>query len=204
MISLSSPVKIRAHDWPAGVKLAGLCVATLGLFFVENLMMQLAIFAGVLVVYTLPGAAFFRAGLRQLRVLWPFILIVSIWHVWTGEITAGGIIILRLLSAVGLANLVTMTTRLSDMIDVVRVLTQPLTRLGLNTAALEIAIALVIRLTPVLAQKGGHLSQAWRARSARSPSWRILFPFTVLALDDADHVADALRARGGFTPIKET
>ncbi len=33
MISLTSPVRTRAHDWPAGAKLAGLCLATLGLFF---------------------------------------------------------------------------------------------------------------------------------------------------------------------------
>ena len=112
-------------------------------------------------------------------------------------------ILLRLLSALALANLVTMTTRLSDMIDVVRLLTRPLAKLGLNPAALDMAIALVIRLTPVLAQKGRNLTQAWRARSPRKPSWRILLPFTVLALDDADHVAEALRARGGFTPLKD-
>lgn len=203
MISLSSPVKTRAHGWPAGVKLAALCLASVGLFFVDSLLVQGLIFTAVVVVYALPGGAFFKAGMRQLRVLWPFVLVVAVWHFWTGDMALGLVIVLRLLSAVGLANLVTMTTLLSDMIDVVRVLTRPLTRLGLNTAALEMSMALVIRLTPVLAQKGGYLSQAWRARSSRRPSWRILLPFTVLALDDADHVADALRARGGFNPLKE-
>ena len=203
MISLSSPVKTRAHNWPAGMKLAGLCAATIVLFFIENLALHAAILVAVAGVYLSAGALFFKAGLRQLRVLWPFVVIVAIWHIWTGETQQGAVILLRLLSALALANLVTMTTRLSDMIDVVRLLTRPLAKLGLNPAALDMAIALVIRLTPVLAQKGSNLTQAWRARSPRKPSWRILLPFTVLALDDADHVAQALRARGGFTPLKD-
>ena len=203
MISLSSPVKTRAHNWPAGMKLAGLCAATIVLFFIENLALHAAILVAVAGVYLSAGALFFKAGLRQLRVLWPFVVIVAIWHIWTGETQQGAVILLRLLSALALANLVTMTTRLSDMIDVVRLLTRPLAKLGLNPAALDMAIALVIRLTPVLAQKGRNLTQAWRARSARRPNWLILLPFTVLALDDADHVAEALRARGGFTPLKD-
>ena len=43
-------------------------------------------------------------------------------------------------SAVALANLVTMTTRLSDMIAVVHRLTAPLRVLGLPSRALELAI----------------------------------------------------------------
>ena len=203
MISLSSPVKTRAHNWPAGMKRAGLCAATIVLFFIENLAVHAGILVAVTGVYLSAGALFFKAGLRQLRVLWPFVVIVAIWHIWTGETQQGAVILLRLLSALALANLVTMTTRLSDMIDVVRLLTRPLAKLGLNPAALDMAIALVIRLTPVLAQKGRNLTQAWRARSARRPNWLILLPFTVLALDDADHVAEALRARGGFTPLKD-
>ncbi len=201
MISLTSPVKTKAHDWPAGLKLASLCAATMVLFFVEQATILAAIFAVVLIIYALPGRRFFKSGMKQLKLLWPFILMVAIWHIWTKEIELGASVILRLLSAVALANLVTMTTRLSDMIDVVRSLTRPLVRLGLKPNILELAIALVIRLTPVLVQKGTLLSEAWRARSQRKAGWRIILPFTVLALDDADQVAEALRARGGFDTI---
>lgn len=203
MISLTSPVKTKAHDWPASFKLGGLCAATVILFFIENLVLQAAALCLVLLAYALPGSAFLSAGIRQLKLLWPFVAIVAIWHVWMNEVSLGATIILRLVSTVALANLVTMTTRLSDMIDVVRVLTGPLRRFGLKSRILELAIALVIRLTPVLVNKGTQLTWAWRARSRRSPGWRIILPFTVLALDDADQVAEALRARGGFEPLKE-
>ncbi|KAG1649042.1 Energy-coupling factor transporter transmembrane protein BioN [Nymphon striatum] len=105
--------------------------------------------------------------------------------------------------SLGMANLVTMTTRLSDMIEVVKWIASPLRRIGLNSRILELAIALVIRLTPVLVERGNQLTQAWKARSNRAPGWRIILPFTVLAIDDADRVAEALRARGGFNNIKE-
>jgi len=198
MISLTSPVETRAHRWSAGLKLSLLCVTTLGLFFTDNLIFHSLFLAGVIALYALPGKAFFKCGFQHLKILWPFIAIVAVWHLWTGEAEQGATIIVRMISAVGLANLVTMTTRLSDMIDVVHFVTRPLQRVGLNTRALELAIALVIRMTPVLVAKGTSLSWAWRARSNRRSGWRIILPFTVLALDDADHVAEALKARGGI------
>ncbi|QIE45868.1 energy-coupling factor transporter transmembrane protein EcfT [Pseudohalocynthiibacter aestuariivivens] len=197
MISLTSPVETRAHGWPAGAKLAALCAATMVLFAADGLVFHIAACATVLALYAAPGAVFLRAGLRRLRVLWPFLVIIALWHLITQSPVQGAVIALRLLTAVGLANLVTMTTRLSDMIAVVRWLATPLRRLGLNTAALEISIALVIRFTPALAAKGAQLAQSWRARSQRRLGWRIILPFALLAIDDADHVAEALRARGG-------
>lgn len=198
MISLTSPVRTRAHSWPAAVKLAGLAIATFVLFLIHNPWV-LAVALGVtLGLYALPGTQFFRAGIDRLRVLWPFLAILAIWHIATATYAEGVEIVLRLLTTFGLANLVTMTTALSDMIAVLRWLATPLRMFGLNTRALELAIAMVIRILPTLIQNGQHLSNAWRARSHRRPGWRVVVPFTLLALDDADHLADALRARGGF------
>ncbi|GAL15459.1 transmembrane component bioN of energizing module of biotin ECF transporter [Vibrio astriarenae] len=135
--------------------------------------------------------------------IWPFVVLLLLWHGWGGELEQGVIIALRLVSAVALANLVTMTTRLSDMLEVVHFLTKPLRKVGLNTRALELAMALVIRMTPTLVVKGRLLAQAWRARSNGKFSWRVILPFTLTTLDDADHVAEALRARGGLTQLEE-
>lgn len=200
MISLTSPIKTRAHGWPAGAKLGALCLATIVLFQIQMLLFHVVVFAGMIGLYLAPGHAFARAGWRAVKVIWMFVAIIAIWHIVTRTPYEGAVIVLRMVTAVGLANLVTMTTQLSEFIAVIRWVTRPLTRIGLKTEALEIAIALVIRFTPVLVEKGQGLAQAWRARSARRPGWRIVFPFTILALDDADHIADALRARGGIAP----
>ncbi|NNK17107.1 MAG: energy-coupling factor transporter transmembrane protein EcfT [Sulfitobacter sp.] len=198
MISLTSPVRTAAHGWPAGIKLATLCAATLVLFAVEGGAWHIGFLTATAVLYALPGRIFFSAGVKRLLVLWPFVALILIWHLITDDAAAGATIALRMITAVALANLVTMTTRLSDMITVVRWLTKPLRRLGVRTHSIELAMALVIRFTPVLASKGQALAMAWRARSRRRPGWRIVLPFAVTAIDDAEHVAEALRARGGL------
>jgi biotin transport system permease protein len=198
MISLTSPVETAAHRWPAGVKLGALCVATVVLFAVKPLAAHVVFCALMLGLYALPGRVFLRAGLSRLWMLWPFVALIVLWHVVLGEADVGIAIALRMITAVGLANLVTMTTRLSDLMGVVRWLCAPLRRFGVSTTMIEVAVALVIRFTPVLADKGQLLHQAWRARAARRVGWRIVLPFAVLAIDDAEHVAEALRARGGL------
>ena len=200
MISLTSDATTWMHRLPAGAKLAGLCAATALLFAQDTVAFHVAALAAVLALYLSGGPRFARAGLRPLRVLWPFVVLVGLWHLVTGDAPAGAVIVLRLVTAVALANLVTMTTGLGQMIAVIRWLTTPLRRLGVKTRAAELGIALVVRFTPALSEKGARLVEAWRARSPRRAGWRIVMPFTVLALDDAEHVADALRARGGMNP----
>lgn len=201
MISLTSLVETRADGWPAGIKLAALCVSTVLLFLSDDLWVQGGAFIAVMAGYlALGGMDFLRAGLRSLKILTMFLVIIAVWHAVTGTWVDGAVVALRLLAAVSLANLVTMTTRLTDMTDVVAKLTKPLAIIGLNPRLLELAIALVIRFTPVLIEKGTALNMAWRARSHRRPGWRVILPFVVLAIDESDHVAEALRARGGVIP----
>ncbi|MDG1354026.1 MAG: energy-coupling factor transporter transmembrane component T [Sulfitobacter sp.] len=198
MISLTSPVRTRAHGWPAGAKLLGLCVASVVLFAAPYLAFQIAAALAVWVAYALPGWLFFWYGVRRIWPLWPFVVLLLIWHLFTAGVGEGAVIALRMVTAVALANLVTMTTSLEAMMAVINRRLRPFARLGVNLRAIELAAAMVIRFTPVLAGKGTALSLAWRARSSRRAGWRVIVPFMVLALDDADHVAEALRARGGI------
>lgn len=198
MISLTSPIETWAHRWPAGVKLAGLCLATSFLFTQDGLWLHIGALTGTIAVYGLAGRVFLKGGLQRLIGLWPFLAIVLLWSMVVGDFLDGAVVCLRLLSAVALANLVTMTTKLSSMIEVVKWISTPFRRLGLNTRALELGIALVIRFTPTLTEKGRMLNQSWRARSAKRPKWNIVMPLAVLAIDDAERVAEAIKARGGL------
>jgi biotin transport system permease protein len=125
------------------------------------------------------------------------VLIVALWHLWTGNPVGGLVVILRMLAAVALANFVTMTTRLSDMVTIFQRLARPLQVFGLPPRRLALAFALVIRFLPVMLDRMEQIGASWRARSPRRPGWRVLVPATLAALDDADRVAEALRARGG-------
>lgn len=203
MLSLTSERPTVFHQWPAGPKLLAVCVVTAVLFIAEQIWLTTLVCAGVLGLYALPGRWFLHDGLARLWVLWPFMVILALWHGISGTPIEGIGIALRLLAVLALANLVTLTSRLEDMADVVIRLAQPLRLLGVHPDRLGLALALVIRFTPILAERGDQLTQAWRARSARRPSWILLAPFSVAALDDATHVAEALRARGGLAGQKE-
>ena len=185
------------HGMRAGVKLAALCLFTVLLF---GLRTPWAVGLAALVpagLIAAGGPVFARHAVRLLRPLWPFLLVLGVWHWWTDDAVQGLTIALRLVTAVAAANLVTMTTRLSDMLAVVEALLQPLARLGLPPRRAALVFALVIRFIPVLSDRLTQIAEAFTARSRRPARWRMLVPATLAALDDADHVAEALRARGG-------
>lgn len=196
MLTLTSPVETVFHKVAAGPKLAALCAATVVLFWLDALLPLTLALGAALALTALGGRVFLRHALRMLRPLIPFVAVVALWHLVTDDLARGGVILLRMGTAVMLANLVTMTTRLSDMIDVLTCAARPL-RPVLNPATLALAIALTIRFIPTLSDRVGQIGLAWRARSPRRPGWRILTPATLAALDDAEQVAEALRARGG-------
>ena len=197
MLTLTSPVETWAHRIAAPWKLAALCLATLLLFRLTT-PAPLGLATAATAALTLSfGSTFAIAALKLLRPHWPFVLIVALWHGWTGQPAQGIAVILRLLTAVTLANLVTMTTRLSDMIATFTTLASPLKRIGLPPRAVALAVALTIRFIPVMSLKLNDIRESWHARSPRRPGWRVFPPAILAAIDDADHVAEALRARGG-------
>jgi biotin transport system permease protein len=196
MLTLTSPVETPLHRVAAGVKLGLLAVFTATLFALQTppTLGLAALIVGAL--YAAGGIRFIRHGVRMLRPVWPFVVIVAVWHAVTGDIAGGALVVARMVTAIAAANLVTMTTRLSDMISLIERLSAPLSPV-LPPRRLALAIALVIRFIPVLSDRVTLISEAYRARSPRRPRWRILAPAALAALDDADHVAEALRARGG-------
>jgi biotin transport system permease protein len=197
MLTLTSPVEIWAHRLRAGWKLAAMTLATTSLFALQSPVPLAVAAALTAALYLTGGKAFAVSGARLLRPLWPFVLIVGLWHLWTADLTGGSVVILRMLTAVALANFVTMTTRLSDIVVVFQWLAQPLSRIGLSPRRLALALALTVRFIPVMLERLTQIGESWRARSPRRPHWRVLVPATLAALDDADRVAEALRARGG-------
>lgn len=196
MLTLTSPFKSPLHRVLAGPKLAALALFTALLFWAQSPFALGAAALCVAALYATGGARFARHGLAMLRPVWPFVLIVVLWHAAMGDLAPGLSIAARMITAIAAANLVTMTTRLTEMIAVIERLAKPLSPV-LPPRRLALAIALVIRFIPVLSDRVTQIAQAWRARSPGPARWRIIAPAALAALDDAEHVAEALRARGG-------
>jgi biotin transport system permease protein len=200
MLTLTSLRETPLHRLPAGWKLAALAAASLWLFTLHSGAALGVTICATGAVYLWLGRDIAARGIALLRPLWPFLAVLGLWHLWIGDMAAGVFLAGRMLCAVALANLVTMTTQLEALIAVLTRLLAPTARIGLQPQVLALSVALVIRFTPVLMDKTAQLMQAWRARGGGRANWRIVLPIALIALDDADHVADALRARGGIAP----
>ncbi len=197
MLTLTSPVEIWAHRLPAAAKLLALCGATVVLFALKSPLHLGAAALGMAAVTVSGGRPFARHALHMLRPLLAFVVVIALWHLWLRD-PAGLPIILRMITAVAAANFVTMTTRLTDMIAALERVLWPIAGL-IPPRSLALAIALTIRFIPVMLSRAAQIRESWRARSPRRAGWRILPPITMAALDDADRLAEALRARGGIS-----
>ncbi len=197
MIALTSEIPTWAHRVPAGVKFAALFGATLGVLSTTALPAQIAALSAVAGLYLSCGPAFARAGLRSLRGIVLVGLLIGLWHTLAGAPDIAALVVLRMFTAVAMAGFVTMTTRLDEITALLdRVLAALRVPQALR-ASVVLAIALTIRFIPVLIAKGQSLTESWRARSPRRMSPRLVLPMALLAIDDSEHVAEALRARRG-------
>ncbi len=200
MLALTLERRTWAHRLPAGLKLALVALTVVLALPVTDPRLVAGLVTAVAALYASLGRQALRTGARLLRPLALVLAIIMAWHLVLGEARLGALICLRILALVGLANLVTLTTRLDDLMAVVEWLLAPLSRLGLPTGRVALAVALVIRQIPALTARAEALRAAWRARATRRPGRHLALPLVLSALDDAEQVADALRARGGLAP----
>lgn len=195
MISPLSQVDCQARRWPAAAKLAILCTCSTALFFLANLTALAAVFALTCIGYSLLGREALGILRSALRMLLPFVLVLSAWHGLAGDYQGGAVIILRILTLFAWASAFTMTTPLSDTIELAQAATRPLERIGLPAGGIALAIPLTLRFVPLFAERTATMEEAWRARSSSRRKWRLFLPMLLSVMDDADGVADALRAR---------
>ncbi|MBO0347269.1 energy-coupling factor transporter transmembrane protein EcfT [Roseibium sp. CAU 1637] len=196
MISLYHPGTSWLHRLPAGGKLIALAVVSLALMSQTSLPMLGAALGVTLVLYRSLGPGWV-GRLAVIRSLLPLALVLLAFHGLTGDWLLGAAVALRLVVLMTLANLVTLTTRMDAMLAAVEPLFRPLSLFGISPRVPSLAVVLVIRFVPVLHQVQLALREAWQARGGRKSSWRIVPPLIIQALKLADHVADALSARGG-------
>ncbi|MBB3772153.1 biotin transport system permease protein [Angulomicrobium tetraedrale] len=196
MISLYLPERTWLHGLPAGGKLLALALLSLAAGPFDSLPVMAGLLAVTLALYVALG----RAALRQValvRPMWPIFAILLAFHAWNGDIVFGLAVLARLLAMVLLANAVTMTTRMDDMMDAVEPILSPLRLVGVSPRAVALAVAMMIRFVPLLFALWEALGESYRARAGRRGGWRLLAPFCIQTLRLSHHTAEALAARGG-------
>ena len=194
VIGLYYPGHSALHRLSAGWKLLGMLLAVTAVV-VLNEPWQLAVAAVLLTAMYALARIPPRVAAAQ---LWPmrwFLLLVAGFQVifagWQSAVMVCG----TLLLTVAIAALVTVTTRVTAMLDVFRALMRPLRR-WVDPDRTGLLLALTIRCIPLMVDIVRDVSDARKARGAGFSLRAMAAPAVVRALRSADALGDALVARG--------
>ncbi|MDG3010909.1 energy-coupling factor transporter transmembrane protein EcfT [Rhodococcus sp. D2-41] len=195
-LGLYHPGRSLLHRTPAGLKLAALVVAIVALTLVVRRPWQLAPAAAVITLLFAAARLPARLVAAQLRPLVPMLVVIGafqwIFTGWRRALVVCGVLALSM----ALASLVTLTTRVTEMLDVtVRVL-GPLRRVGVNPDRVGLVLAMAIRCIPLITELVRSVTEARKARGLGFSLRALAVPVVVGALRSADAMGDALAARG--------
>ncbi|WP_040803901.1 energy-coupling factor transporter transmembrane component T family protein [Nocardia concava] len=194
MLSLYHDARTPVHTVPAGTKLLVLAATGTALFFVPSILWLAVALAVVLGLYGVARIPWRTTG-RQVLGLAPFLALIMVAQVifsgWQSAVLVGE----RLLTLVLLANLVTLTTRTSAMVETIERALGPLRPLGVRPDRVGLLIAMTIRFIPVIREQAELVRSAQRARGIER-STVFLVPLLIRTLRMADGVGEALDARG--------
>ncbi|MCG6122399.1 MAG: energy-coupling factor transporter transmembrane protein EcfT [Microvirga sp.] len=195
MLGLYHDAESPAHRLPAGAKILVLIVgAALILNASDWRVIALAGLAitGAFALARIPA----RLAIAQIRpALW-ILGAIFVFHALIGDWRQGALITSRFVLVLGLASLVTLTTRVSDMMAAIETALTPLRPLGVKPATVALCLSMAIRFVPVLANEAAAVREAQRARGLERSLTALASPLILRALRMADTVAEALHARG--------
>jgi biotin transport system permease protein len=199
-IALYVPVASPLHRLPAGVKLLSLAALAVLLFARPTLAVAGAALVGTLVVGL--GVARLPVAVlaRQAWALRWFLFALLVVHALTTDVASGAHTVLRLLTLVLAAAVVTATTRVTEMVAVVEWLCAPVRLVGGRPQRVGLLIAMALRFIPVLIERADRIRAAQAARGGAPRGVRALrttvAPLLVQLLQMAHDVSEALDARG--------
>ena len=183
------------HALAPGVKMLVLALSAVALIAVDDwrvLGTILAAVLGLFVVARLPAREV-AAQLRPVLFLGLFFFVIH-WLLVSWQ--NGLVTVLRFTILISLAVLITLTTRISDMVDALESGLRPLRVLGVNPAKISLMISLAIRFVPLLVDLVREIQAAQRSRGLERSVTAVAVPLIVKTLRMASVLADAIDARG--------
>lgn len=183
------------HRIPAGVKLAVLALAGAAVFLIGDHRV-LGGFVAVAVLLPLSARLPLKAVVRQCLPAAILIALLAVFHVLTGEPDTAIEVSARLATVILLAVTLTLTTRVSAMVEAIETAARPLRFVGVDPAKVGLTLSLAIRFIPVLFALVGEIREAQKARGLEGNIIAVVMPLLVRTLKMADDLADAIAARG--------
>lgn len=204
MLTLYISQNTWLHAQSAGQKLLALAVASVALLPISSWSFASAALLGVIMLYASLGGVGLRRLAQSVRALtWLVVfiagaqvLIANVQGNMTNELlTSVAVAMLKLVTLVLLAELVTITTPLQALLAAIEPLLRPLNLLGLSSKRLALGMGLLIRMASLQRGTWQQLRQTYQVRGVQRPGLRLIAPSLRAGLRQADHMARALSAR---------
>ncbi|TFD59551.1 energy-coupling factor transporter transmembrane protein EcfT [Cryobacterium sp. Hh38] len=194
MIGLYSPGSSFIHRAPTLLKLflLSLCVLLIGTS--PDLRLIGGAVAGVVLLFVIARVPVRAAAGQIIPILFILLIAVPIQGLLSGWLVAA-LMAGRLLVAVALAALFTMTTTVTAVLEAFQTLLRPFRRF-VDPDRVGLLVALTIRCIPLVSD---IVSEVLEARTARGTQWSLMsiaVPVVVRSLYAADALGEALIARG--------
>jgi biotin transport system permease protein len=182
------------HRLPAAAKLISLLVLLAATLALRSPIGVAGAMALTVLLYASAGLV--RAVPAQVRPMrWLVLGLFALQTLTAGWATAV-VVAGQLVVAVVLAGLVTLTTRVVELLDVFERMLYPLRHIGVDAERVALTLALAIRTVPVVAGLAEQVRDAQRARGGTLSPRAFAVPFVVRSLRHADALGEALAARG--------
>lgn len=199
MIGDYRPGTTWLHRLPAGAKLTGLFAIGIATLIVRGPLASIAALAVAVALLTWAGAgkaSFLGTSLRSLRGLLVTASVLFAWQAWQSGWpraieTVGDILALALL-----ATVVTVTTRVDELLETITTGLRPLRRVGLDIDRVALTFALTIRAIPATLELAEETRRAAQARGLERDLRARLTPFVLRVVARAHDTGAALHARG--------
>ncbi|MFD0366290.1 energy-coupling factor transporter transmembrane component T family protein [Nocardia sp. GCM10030253] len=196
MIGVYRPGDSLLHRMPAGLKLALLIVSIVtATVLVRSPLVVVIVGVAVAGLFAVAGIPW-KVVVAQVRPMVWMLLIIGAFQVLLTSPARAVVVCGVLLISVALAALVTLTTRVTDMLDAVTRALGPLRKIGVDPERVGLLLALAIRCVPLLTEIVRDVAEARRARGLQWSMTALVTPVLVRALRTADAMGDALAARG--------
>ena len=198
-LGVYSPGNTVVHRAPAGIKLLVLTVFILSTAIFVSTWQWAAVSVGMVVLTAAVARIPTRLFVRQLSGALPLLIFIALMLWWRTDGEQALTMFLVLLSAIAAAILLTLTTRVSVLMETFERILAPTARIGVPVDQVALAMTLTIRLIPLQVQAVNEVLDARRARGSRSTSASLTafgVPIVVRTILRSRAIADALRARG--------
>ena len=183
------------HRLGAGTKLVGLLVISTATVVVRGPAPSVVLLLAALTVCLWAGMRLPQifASIRMLLIM---LAALMVWHVWSNGWARAVEATFDLLGLVLIATVVTTTTPIDDILDVLVRALGPFRRFGVNPEAVALACSLAIRAIPTTLEIAQQTQDAAAARGLERDPRARLAPLVIRVVANARATGEALEARG--------